>query len=131
MRRYSTRGDVLAWVMRSLVLIAVLGCASSSTTPNASSIEEERGPTRADIDPGTRVAPSVPSYRVSVHADHVDVHSDDGFPGRALDPVLHAGDLELHDYEHVGIDTLRFRSETRLEGPFELHWGSEVHELAP
>ncbi len=34
--------------------------------------------------------------------------SDAGWPGRALDPVLHIGDLHFHDYVHVDRTTLRF-----------------------
>jgi len=59
----------------------------------------------------------------------VDVQSDEGFPGRALDPVLRAGEVELRDYEHVGIDTLRFSTDAELHGPFVLHWGSDTYEL--
>lgn len=34
--------------------------------------------------------------------------SDAGWPARALDPVLHIGDLHFHDYVHVDRTTLRF-----------------------
>lgn len=117
--------------MRWLVLSVVLGCASASTPSNSTPAEEDRGPTRADIDPAVEVAPQPPTYRVSVHADHVDVLSDDGFPGRALEPVLHAGSVELHDYEHVGVTTLRFASEGEMTGPFVLVWGNDRYELSP
>lgn len=117
--------------MRWLVLIVVSGCASSTPVAEPPVVAAERGPTRADIDPAARIAPSPPSYRVSVHPGHVDVHSVEGFPGRALDPVLVVGEVELRDYEHVGIDTLRFASEERLEGPYELRWGNDVYELQP
>lgn len=119
--------------MRWLVLVVVLGCASASTPSNSASAEEDRGPTRADIDPAVEAAPQPGnrSYRVSVHADHVDVLSDDGFPGRALEPVLHAGAVELHDYEHVGVTTLRFATEGEMVGPFVLVWGSDRYELSP
>lgn len=34
--------------------------------------------------------------------------SDAGWPARALDPVLHIGDLHFHAYEHVDRTTIRF-----------------------
>ena len=34
--------------------------------------------------------------------------SDAGWPARAIDPVLHIGDLRFYDYEHVSRTTLRF-----------------------
>lgn len=34
--------------------------------------------------------------------------SDAGWPARALDPMLHIGELHFHDYEHVNRTTLRF-----------------------
>lgn len=36
------------------------------------------------------------------------VKADAGWPARALDPVLHVGDLHFHHYEHVDRTTLRF-----------------------
>ena len=122
------RDAVLALPMRWLVLIIAVGCASSSTPSTEPNVE--RGPTRADIDPAVHVAPRAPSYGVSVHPGYVDVHSAEGFPGRALDPVLHAGELELREYEHVGVEVLRFATEVEVRGPFELHWGSDVYELS-
>lgn len=116
--------------MRAALPIAVMLVACASSTPAPSS-NVERGPTRADRDPQVRVAAPTLSYRVSVHAEHVDVHSDDGFPGRALDPVLVAGDVELQDYEHVDVETLRFRTEQPVGGPFTLRWGNDRYELEP
>lgn len=47
--------------------------------------------------------------RVKAVAPHALVlKSDAGWPARAVDPVLHIGDLHFHDYEHVNRTTLRF-----------------------
>ncbi|MCR9162445.1 MAG: hypothetical protein ACE37F_19590 [Nannocystaceae bacterium] len=53
--------------------------------------EDGHGRTRAAADPHALV-----------------LKSDAGWPARALDPVLHVGDLHFHDYEHVDRTTLRF-----------------------
>ncbi len=36
------------------------------------------------------------------------LESDAGWLVRAVDPVLHIGDLQFYDYEHTGRRTLRF-----------------------
>ncbi len=36
------------------------------------------------------------------------LESASGWPVRALDPVLHIGDLHFHSYEHTGRRTLQF-----------------------
>jgi len=38
----------------------------------------------------------------------LDLRSEEGWPGRALDPVLHVGQLRLTHYQHPAPDVLRF-----------------------
>jgi len=49
---------------------------------------------------GGRVAPERPVA--------IDLRRPAGWPGRALDPVLHVGPLRFRDYAHAGPEVLRF-----------------------
>lgn len=46
--------------------------------------------------------------RKAAHPHALVLESDAGWPARALDPVLHIGELHFHSYEHTGRRTLRF-----------------------
>lgn len=66
----------------------------------------------------------------SENALRFDVHSPAGWPGRALDPVLHVGELQLTRYEHVTIQVLRFvladRAVASEGAPVALQWGDDA-----
>jgi hypothetical protein len=59
----------------------------------------------------------------------LDVQREGGFPGRAVDPVLHVGALRFLYYEHVGGDVLRFIVADRAALPEEaeifVQWGDD------
>jgi hypothetical protein len=90
--------------MRWIVLvIMVAGCAERG--------EDESSQRAAAVQPGV---PSV--RRVAVSGFELvpgrpgafDVRAAEGWPGRALDPVLIIGELRFHEYEFPARDTIRF-----------------------
>jgi hypothetical protein len=88
------------------------------------------GPTRADLENVQPVRTAEPDFSVlgfytrvapydfgedgqgnltqSIRPVSLDIQAAQGWPGRALDPVLYMGDLRFYHYEYIGIDTLRF-----------------------
>ena len=59
----------------------------------------------------------------------IDLRSDAGWPGRALDPVLHVGPLRFARYEHVDPTILRFVAADRGALPaaeVALQWGDDA-----
>lgn len=121
---------------------ALLGTASCDPSPATLS--------RVDAaQPGTQAAMVVASKRLVIspttaliaedgHGRRVtvlpqprslDVHAE-GWAGRALDPVLHIGELHFHHYEHPAREVMRFTVDDvgRLAKGAEvwLQWGDDV-----
>jgi hypothetical protein len=65
----------------------------------------------------------------------LDLTRDDGWPGRALDPVLHFGSLRFVRYEHVDPLVLRYVAADRnaLPGDAEIaiQWGEDTASRLP
>lgn len=91
-----------------------------------------------DAPPSLTVAPGTEPWGDDGHGEWVraeaplrfDVISPSGWPGRALDPVLHVGELRLVRYEHVTVQVLRFvladRAAVTEGAPVALQWGEDA-----
>ena len=147
-----------AWIV-CLSGIGFAGCtgpadSDSAEDPNEGGSEAElEGPSRADREtefnvdpPPSDEDPSEPRLELSRSDDpwgndgqgawvrataqmRFDVRQADGWPGRALDPVLHVGELRLTRYDFIGIDVLRFVladvAVVPPGAPVALQWGDD------
>lgn len=114
-------------IVFAIMAMALAGCglADSHTDKGAS---EEAGES-------TTASEGRLQLQWEPNGEGILVAKDDGFPARALDPVLVVGEVELREYAYREGDQLLFLAQdpVGLSGEVQFGWaqGDEIYELEP